>query len=73
MSREGYRYLAKCLAASVTAHLMGNSIEHEMRIYKDTEPGELYYALASLLLRALVGKVPEDIERLHAALEGHPK
>jgi len=52
---------------------MGNSIEHEMRIYKDTEPGELYYALASLLLRALVGKVPEDIERLHAALEGHPK
>ena len=73
MSREGYRYLAKCLAASMTAHLMGNSIEHEMRTYKDEEPGELYYALASLLLRVLVGKVPEDIERLNAALEGHPK
>ena len=73
MSREGYRYLAKCLAASMAANLMDNSIEHEMRTFKDREPGELYYALASLLLSALVGKVPEDIGKLAVALEGHPK
>jgi hypothetical protein len=73
MSSEGYRYLAKCLAASVTAHLMGTSVEHQMRTFKDQEPGELYYALASLLLGALVGKRSEDIESLNAALAGHPK
>ncbi len=52
---------------------MDNTIEHEMRIYKDKEPGELYYALASVLMRALVGKIPEDVERLNNALAGHPK
>lgn len=73
MSNNSYKYLAKCLAASVTAHLLGNTVEHEMQVFKDTEPGELYYALASLLMRALAGKVPEDVERLNNALEGYPK
>ena len=73
MSKEGYRYLASCLAASMTANLMGNSVEHEIRTFKHSEPGELYYALASLLVSALVGKFPEDIEKLNVALEGHPK
>jgi len=57
----------------MTANLMGNSVEHEIRTFKHSEPGELYYALASLLVSALVGKFPEDIEKLNVALEGHPK
>jgi hypothetical protein len=73
MSKDRYRYLAKCLAASVSAHFIDNTVEHEMRVYKDQEPGELYYAMASLLVRALLGKIPEDIERLKDALEGYPK
>jgi hypothetical protein len=73
MSNEGYEYFGKCLAASVTAHLMGNTVEHEMRMNKDREPGELYYALASLLASALIGKHPEAIQRLNSALEGYPR
>ncbi len=73
MSKKGYRYLAKCLAASVSANFMDNTVEHEMRVYKDREPGEIYYALASLLMRALVGKHPEDFQRLNNALAGYPK
>jgi len=73
MSKDNYEYLAKCLAASVSAHFMDNTVEHEMRVYKDREPGELYYAMASLLVRALQGKIPVDVERLHNALEGYPK
>ena len=73
MSKERYKYLAKCLAASVSANFMDNTVEHEMRVYKDREPGELYYAMASLLVRALQGKIPEDVERLNSALEGYPK
>jgi hypothetical protein len=52
---------------------MDNTVEHEMRVYKDREPGELYYAMASLLVRALHGKFPVDVERLHNALKGYPK
>jgi hypothetical protein len=73
MNKEGYQYLAKCLAASVTANLMGNTVAHEMRVFKDKEPGDLYYALASLLMRALVGKIPEDVEILNNALAEYPK
>jgi len=73
MSKDNHRYLAKCLAAAVSAHFMDNTIEHEMRVYKDKEPGELYYAIASLLVRAIQGRTPEDVERLRSALEGYPK
>lgn len=73
MNKKGYEYLAKCLAASVTANLMRNTVAYEMRVFKDKEPGELYYALASLLMRALVGKIPEDVEVLNTALAGYPK
>lgn len=73
MSKDKYQYLAKCLAAAVSAHFMCNTIEHEMRVYKDKEPGELYYAVASLLVRAVQEKIPEDVERLSSALEGYPK
>jgi hypothetical protein len=52
---------------------MDNSIEHEMRVNKEREPGELYYALASLLVRALQGKIPEDVEKLRSVLEDYPK
>jgi hypothetical protein len=73
MGKKGYEFLAKCLAASVSANLMGNTVAHEMRVYKDKEPGELYYALASLLLHVLIQKNPDDIQRLNYALQGHPK
>ena len=73
MKEKSNRYLAKCLAASCTAHLLGNSIEHEMRVNKEHEPGELYYALASLLIGAIIGQIPEDVERLNIALVWHPK
>ena len=73
MSKDNYQYLAKCLAAAVSAHFRDNTIEHEMRVYKDEEPGELYYAVASLLVRAVQGKIPEDMERLSRALDGYPK
>ena len=73
MSKDNYKYLAKCLATSMSAHFMDNSIEHEMRVNKEREPGELYYALASLLVRALQGKIPEDVEKLRSVLEDYPK
>lgn len=73
MKEKSNRYFAKCLAASCAACLLGNSIEHEMRVNQESEPGEIYYALASLLVRAVIGKVPEDVERLNIALVGYPK
>lgn len=73
MPRKDYEYLAKCLAASVTAHFMGNTIEHEMRVFKGRAPGDLYYALASLLVQALVAKRPAGIDQLNRALEDQPK
>ncbi len=73
MREKSNRYLAKCLAASCAACIMGNSVEHEMRVNKEHEPGELYYALASLLVRAIIGQIPEDVERLNIALVGYPK
>jgi hypothetical protein len=73
MTKEGYQYLAKCLAASVAAKLMDNTVEYEMRVNKDNAPDDLYYALASLLSHVIIRKNPVDIERLNYALDGHPK
>jgi hypothetical protein len=72
MEKQPYQYLAKCLAASMTAYYMGNSVEHEMRVYKNTEPGDVFYALASLLVHGLSrqGVISAELEK---ALEGHPK
>ena len=73
MSKKGYEYLAKCLAASMCAHFSRTTVEYQMRLNKGNQPGEHYYAIASLLVSAFLGNTLEDFERLSQALKGHPK
>jgi hypothetical protein len=66
-------YLAKCLAAAMSARFLGNNIETEMRKYRNQEPGEIYLAIASLLTDALLSEEAQAVAALKKALKGHPR